>query len=136
MVAVVDKNPLGYIDVNPDPLRNGRGDLVYGTDAVMVGSIRNLFMCPVGDRGRIFQPRYGTSLYHLLQEPLDPVTAHRIHIALIQTIQSWEPRIEVLGGPTQVIPDYQLPGYHLILVFKVIGDDTVRSKTFELVTNG
>lgn len=130
------KNPFGYIDVNPDPIRNGRGDLLEGKDAVIIGSLRNLFMCPVGDRGRIFQPTYGTHIHSLLQEPLDDITAQRLHSALIEAVHSWEPRIQILSNLTQVVPDYSLPGYAAILAFRIVGDDTVRTATFNIVTNG
>lgn len=129
------KNPFGYVDVNPDPLRNGRGDLVEGADAILIGSLRNLFMCPVGDRGRIFQPTYGTHLHSLLHEPVDEITAQKLHATLLDSVRSWEPRIEVLGGATQVIPNYNLPGYSAILVYRIIGDATNRTATFNVVTN-
>lgn len=126
----------GYIDVNPDPTGNGYGDLLYGEAAVVVGSIRNMFACPIGDRGRIFQPTYGTWLYQLLQEPLDAITAHKIEIALIQSIQNWEPRIEILAGLTSVNEDYQLPGYLIVVGFRMVGMDNTTQASFAVPQGG
>jgi len=121
----------GYIDVNPDP-SNSKGDLLYEKDAVVFGSLRNLFSCPEGDRGRIFRPNYWTSLFNLLQEPMDTLTAARIRMAVVQEAQAWEPRIEVLAGLTQVLPVPTLPGYKVILGFRIVGEGQAQQATFIL----
>lgn len=122
----------GYVDVNPDPVGNAKGDLLFEKDAVIYGSLRNLFACPVGDRGRIFRPTYGTTLYNFLGEPLDGLTANKLHMVIVQAAQSEEPRIEVLTGLTRVIPVPELPGYRILFGFKIVGENSIHQASFLL----
>lgn len=82
----LDVNTL--ISVSPLP------DLVPDVQAIN-NSIYNLFRCPIGARGPIFQPEYGSGLMALLHEPLDTITANKIKMFLFQAIQRWEPRINL-----------------------------------------
>jgi phage baseplate assembly protein W len=125
-----------YVDLNPDPLNTSYGDLVYGEDAVVVGSLRNLFQCPRGDRGRIFRPDYYTMLYDLLHEPLDNNTAAMIRVGLIEAVARWEPRIEVLNAYTSVEIDYRLPGYLVTIGFRFRESIDVRTAQFGVQYGG
>jgi phage baseplate assembly protein W len=125
-----------YIDVNPDPTGNTYGDLLYGENAVLIGSLYNLFKCPRGDRGRIFRPDYGASLYGLLQEPIDDSTSAFIRMGLLDAVARWEPRIELLNSYTSVTPDYSLPGYIITIGFRFVDEDKVRTSTFGVQQGG
>lgn len=107
----IDINTLLSLNQNPDRLPDGL--------SVSDCSLVNLLNCPIGGRGRIFEPTYGVIHYQLLQEPLDVHTANSIHIGLIQAIQKWEPRITVDRANTWVQPVTTLPGYHIRITFAV-----------------
>lgn len=106
-----------WVDVNTNVGRNGLPDRLPDSLAIRYSSLFNILSCPIGGRGRTFQPRYGSILYELLQEPLDAQTAVEIRIGLLQAIQKWEPRITMDFSRSSVVPDYNLPGYKIKIVF-------------------
>lgn len=106
-----------YIDVNPSP-NPGQADLLTDTAAVFA-SIRNLFRCPRGARGKIYQEDYFCALYELLQEPFDDITASKLSIALYQAFKKWEPRIEWSPSDLKVFADATLPGYQITVTITV-----------------
>ncbi len=110
-----------YVDVNP-VVQLGTPDLVYDSDAIL-SAIRNLLMCPIGARGRIFNPNFGSLLYKLLQEPFDEVTANNIDQATRQAIRTWEPRVEIVN--CQTIPDESMPGYQIHLTLEILATKKV-----------
>lgn len=95
-------------------------------------SIYNLFRCPIGARGPIFQPDYGCSLYRLLHEPLDYITANKIRITAIQALQRWEPRINVDVARSQVHPDFVNALFQVSIVYTLVVDGTLGIATFLL----
>lgn len=125
-----------YVDVNPDPIENTYGDLLYGENAIIVGSLRNLLICPFGDRGRIFRPDYYTLLHDLLQEPIDNITASSIRLALIEAVGKWEPRIELLNAYTSVDVNLALPGYTITIGFRFRDAADVRTARFGVQYGG
>lgn len=120
-----------WLDVNTNMGLNGKADLLPNVYA-LVNSLFNLFQCPIGARGPIFEPEYGSALYSMLQEPLDIISARKIQIGLIQAVQRWEPRIEIDMTRTQVIPDYNKDAYLVLLVFKILATQEVAQETFQL----
>jgi phage baseplate assembly protein W len=120
-----------WLDVNSKLTLNGRPDLLPNIRALM-NSLFNLFQCPVGARGPIFEPEYGSILYSLLQEPLDLISANKIKAGVIQAIQRWEPRIEVDIMRTFVVPDYRYNAFRVRLVFKLIATQEVAQENFLL----
>lgn len=117
-----------FVDVNPSS-RSLKGLLLYDKDAV-VASLRNLFRCPIGNRGRIFQPEYGSGLYELLQEPVDPTTAATVRANLIDAIRKWEPRIDTQNINVQ--PNYRLPGYEVSVLYRVRGFSELQRAAFDV----
>ena len=117
-----------YVDVNPN-FKLGTSDLVYNGDAILA-AIRNLFRCPIGARGRIFNPEFGSMLYHLLQEPYDDLTAERIEASTYMAIQTWEPRVNVRS--VNVVRDDNLPGYRITVFLEIIATGKALNSTFEV----
>lgn len=107
-----------YVDVNPRLGSNRYGELVYDEVAV-TQSIINLLSCPIGDRGRLFNVEYGSAHYSMLHEPMVPVTAMTLRAQIIQSLEKWEPRIQILYDQTTVDVDYTIPGYKLTVAYKV-----------------
>lgn len=105
-----------WLDVNSDYSINGKPLLVADIESINNG-IRNLFRCPIGSRGRSFQPRFGTYLYHLLQEPFDDQTAMKIRASTLQSLQLWESRIKVDYGLFSVTPNIQTSMYEVTIPY-------------------
>ena len=99
-----------WLDVNTDDGLNANSLLVPDIQAIN-NSLTNLFRCPIGSRGKTFQPTYGTYLYQFLQEPMDDQTTNKVRASLIQSIEYWEPRIQLDYGNTTVQAVPSLPGY-------------------------
>ena len=93
-----------WLDVNTRLGTGNSPDLLPEVMAIN-NSLYNLFRCPIGARGPIFQPEYGAYLLTLLHEPLDLITSNKIRMYLIQASQRWEPRIKINMGLTTVFPD-------------------------------
>lgn len=117
--AWVDLSSTFTVDNLPDRLPN---------DLAISNSLYNLFKCPIGARGRTFQPTYGCDLYYLLQEPIDVITATKIRIVLIQAVIKWEPRLKFIYEQCSVTPDYTIPGYTI----RLAGVDTVSGLTMNV----
>ncbi len=124
-------NHATWIDINPEYPEAGsfmpeRMSDIY---SVSICSIPVLLACPVGDRGGIFEPEYGSDLSYFLQEPIDVTTAYKIRMSIVATINKWEPRVEVLLDELVVEPDIMLPGYRvsITMIYKDTGEtDTQR----------
>lgn len=111
-----------WLDVNSRLGVDVRPDLLPGVQAVN-NSLYNLLRCPIGARGPIFQPEYGTILYRLLHEPLDALTANKIRISFIQAIQKWEPRINIDLQRSTVVPDYARVAFRVIVYYTLVVDN-------------
>lgn len=108
------------IDVNTRYQLNGLPDRIPDKVAIIYSSLFNLFNCEVGERGRTFEPTYGTWLRHFLQEPIATTTATAIKLMLMRCIIQWEPGIRVVT--LAVIPNFNLPGYMIRITFQIVGD--------------
>ena len=105
-------NGITWRDVNTQFTQNAYPDILPD-DLAISNSLFNLFNCPIGARGRIFSPTYGSLWSQYLQEPIDAVTANSMWISMIQSIAKWEPRIKLNYGQTSIIPDLSIPGYQV-----------------------
>ena len=101
-----------WVDVNTNARMDGQSDLLIDVSAIN-NAIKNLFACMIGTRGPAFRPDYGTFLPRLLQEPMDDATAQKIRISSIQSLQKWEPRIQLVTQECFVLP---IPDYASYLV--------------------
>lgn len=110
-----------WLDVNSRLGESIRPDLLPNVQAIN-NSLYNLLRCPIGARGPIFQPEYGTILYRLLHEPLDFITANKIRIAFIQAIQKWEPRIDLDLQRSTVLPDYANAAFRVVVYYTIVAE--------------
>lgn len=104
-----------WVDTNTRFTQDNLPDRVPDSISIIYSSIFNLFNCPVGGRGKIFQPEYGSEWYYFLQEPIDDQTASLMRIAMIQAIARWEPRLIISQGRSTITADNTLPGYHVVI---------------------
>jgi phage baseplate assembly protein W len=116
-----------WIDSNSQYTQNMLPDRIPDELAIS-NALGNLFNCAVGERGKIFQPTYGSDWKLLLQEPIDTSTSNRMFIALVQSIALWEPRIALDYANTFVTPDLSIPGYNV----QVSGIDTITKSPFTI----
>lgn len=124
-----------WIDVNTLVTMNTLPDRLADAESIYGGSLVNLFNCPIGGRGRIFEPTYGTLMYQFLQEPIDNVTAQSIRTNFIKAIDRWEPRIRLIMTDTWCKPVPTLPGYHIRISWVIDSSGEEGSQEFVL-TNG
>lgn len=120
-----------WLDVNSNLGMSIKPDLLPNVRA-LVNSLFNLFQCPIGARGPIFEPEYGSVLYWMLQEPLDMISATKIKIGVIQAIQRWEPRISVDVGRSRVTPNHINNAFEVLLVFRVLANQELAQERFLL----
>lgn len=120
-----------WLDINTLIDLNGKPDLVSNIQAIN-NSLYNLFTCPIGARGPIGQPEYGTGLMNLIHEPMDYITANKIRVVFIQAIQRWEPRIEIDMLRTRVDPDINTASFHVQIWYDIVGLDQQGNFSFAL----
>ena len=119
-------NGATWIDVNSTFTQNLMPERFADEQSALYCSFFNLMNCPVGARGRIFQPEYGSQLMWFLQQPFGTATAEQMKMSIMQTFARWEPRFQLNYAKTQITPISTLPGYRVRLVgrFKMTGIET------------
>src|SRR3972149_9771081 len=80
-------------------------------------SLKTLIFTQFGERP--FQPDFGSPVWGLLFEPIDPITTEVLKRAIEQVIQNHEPR--VILNALDVIPQDDENAYEITLNFTVIG---------------
>lgn len=123
-MADIFDNPeqIVWSDVNSRIGLVGKPDLLTNVGAIN-NSLYNLFRTPIGARGPIGQPEYGTNLPFILHEPLDYITANKIKIVIIQAIQRWEPRIYVDMKSTSVDIDRNNNAFKAVVRYTIVANN-------------
>jgi phage baseplate assembly protein W len=122
---------LKYKDLNPRFGFLGQPPILQGDEAVK-SAIRTLIASPIGSRSRTFNQRWGSALMELLQEPISQITAGAIRAAAFSSIKTWEPRVTLIENSCSFIPNYDLPGYDVKLVYTINDPSTVYAYTLSL----
>jgi phage baseplate assembly protein W len=123
-----------WLDVNTQMDINGRPDLLPNVYAIG-NSLFNLIRCPIGARGAIFEPEYGTLLYQYIHDPCDFTTATKIRITLIQAIQRWETRIILDMNRTRVVPQFSQNRFTVTISYDIISPQQQGVSSFILNRN-
>lgn len=106
-----------------------RKDLVRLTDdRAVVSSVKNLLLTSRYERP--FQPYIGSDIRKMLFEPLDNVTAIKLDRAIRETIENFEPRVNIRS--LQVVPSYDENGFGVYMEFNIINKTDVLSVKFLL----
>lgn len=109
--------------------RQERGDvLVKGEAEVIKESLRNIFSTTTGSR--FFNRGFGSRLNFLLFEPMSDTTAKFILIEIQQTLERFEPRVQLNFRTSDVVPDFDNNLYRLKLQYVLVQTNTTSS--FEL----
>ena len=106
-----------YRDVNPNYGQSKYGELV--TDVLAINaSIENILGTEL--ETRVMLPEFGSSLRHLLFEPMNRETAFQIYTETIIAVQRWEPRVNIIQSESTVL-DYPDENYYEVnLVYEII----------------
>ena len=95
-------------------------DLVTVKDkAAVAQSIKGLLLTRRGERP--FQPDLGSGLQNLLFEPLDYGSGALIKKEIVETLNRYEPRIQISN--LECYPDYGNNGYEVLLEYLILGRD-------------
>ena len=103
-----------YSDINSiDPLKN---PLSINVKAVF-NSIYNILNTRPGER--LFLPTFGCDIEDVLFEPMDEGTSLVIYQRIIEAIETWEPRVIMDYGRTDVVAYPDKNTYHITIAFSI-----------------
>jgi len=94
----------------------------------VINAIKNLVLTSHYEKP--FNPDYGSNVRKLLFENLDIITASAIEREIRQTIESFEPRVRIIG--VAVIPDIENNGFSVRMEFSIINQTNPVSISFLL----
>lgn len=94
---------------------------VLKNEQAIARSVQNLVMTIRGEK--FFEPNIGTSINGLLFENIDLFTAKRIETEVIEVINNYEPRVELLE--TIVTPDYDEGAMVINIKYRIVGIDAL-----------
>ena len=95
-------------------------DLVVSKDASAIKqAIVNLLLTNTGER--LMNPEYGSDIRSYLFEPLDYGTSASIKKNILYTIDTFEPRIQIMSLVCN--PNYDSNGFDVEMTYKIIGLD-------------
>jgi len=80
-------------------------------------SVRNIVMTVPGEK--FFNPSFGSRITESLFENIDDVTATIIIDEIRESIDNFEPRVELLD--VQAFPDYDNNGFDVTIIYEIIG---------------
>ena len=104
-------------------------DLNKHLDATaVINAIKNLVLTSHYEKP--FNPDYGSNVRKLLFENLDIITASAIEREIKQTIESFEPRVRIIG--LTVIPDIENNGFSVRMEFSIVNQTNPVSISFLL----
>ena len=118
-----------WVDLDLELTKKNNGDIrefIY-TDAIY-SSLANIFETLRGSRRML--PEFANNLHGMLFEPIDEDTAEIIGEVLLDSIDRWEPRIQVTN--ININPKYDQNTYEIILTFYIINTDEINTFNYIL----
>ena len=97
-------------------------------DNAIKQSIKNLVLTIPGEKH--FQPLVGSRVFQLLFEPLDAFTADAVKDEIINTINQYEPRVELTS--VDVTPIYEGNKLNVTIEYRIVGLPIVETISFVL----
>ena len=105
------------------------GDITRDTEIEAIkNSIANILTTNPGSRRML--PEFAVNINRLLFEPLDEITARMIGETLLDSIQTWDDRVNVES--LAIIPDYENNQYSCRLDFRVVTSRNIQTIDFIL----
>jgi len=120
----------GFRDISVGLLKNPFTDDVSSVtnDNAIKQAIKNLVLTIPGEKP--FQPNKGSRVNSLLFEPLDPFTADAVKDEIINTINQYEPRVQL--SKVIVTPIYEGNKLNIFVEYRIVGLPIVETITFVL----
>ena len=94
----------------------------------VINAVKNLVLTSHYEKP--FNPDYGSNVRKLLFETLDIITASAIEREIQQTIESFEPRVRIIG--VAVLPDIDNNGFTVRMQFYIVNQTNPVSISFLL----
>ena len=82
-------------------------------------SVRNIVMTIPGEKP--FDPYFGSNVRNILFENLDNISASLIVDEIRNSIQNYEPRVELVS--VEAVPDFDNSTYDVVIIYEIIGAD-------------
>lgn len=101
---------------------------VVKNDNAIKQSIKNLVLTNPGEKH--FQPNVGSRVFNLLFEPLDAFTADAVKDEVINTINQYEPRVELTD--VVVVPIEEGNKLSITIEYRIVGLPVVETIDFVL----
>ncbi|AGN33575.1 hypothetical protein SWYG_00063 [Synechococcus phage S-IOM18] len=119
-----------FLDLNVALTRNPFTDDVstVKNDNAIKQAVKNLVLTTPGEKP--FQPLIGSRVNNLLFEPLDAFTADAIRDEIINTINQYEPRVELTE--VSVEPIYEGNKFSIEVEYRIVGLPVVETISFVL----
>jgi phage baseplate assembly protein W len=98
-------------------------------ETAIARSVRNLVLTQPGEK--FFNENLGSRISQSLFENLDDISANIIRSEIENTINTYEPRVELID--VKVIPDYDNYSFDVVISYNIIGIDALPQQlTFAL----
>tara|TARA_B100001250_G_scaffold318317_1_gene280969 strand:+ start:36 stop:455 length:420 start_codon:yes stop_codon:yes gene_type:complete len=101
---------------------------VVKNDNAVKQAIKNLILTVPGEKP--FNPLIGSKVQNLLFEPLDPFVADQIRDEVINTINQYEPRVELIQ--VSVMPVWDDNSITITVEYRIVGQPIVENISFVL----
>lgn len=113
----------------PIELANGRAIIRSGFELIR-SSINSILGWPLGNR--FFLSEFGSRLDELLEEPNDDVLFNLINTFVIDAVNEWEKRVELLSVGLERMNDHTL---HITLYYKILNSQQTDTYIFPFYKN-
>jgi phage baseplate assembly protein W len=113
------KRSRAFKDINMSILKNPfTKDIASVTNEESIKqSIKNIVLTAPGEK--LFNPKFGSNVYNMLFEPLDPFMIDSLQVEILNTIKNYEKRVEVTN--LRCIPDYDYNSVTVSLEYRIVG---------------
>ena len=117
----VQRRSIGFKDLSASFENNPQNNDLIGlrNENAIARSVRNLVQTIQGERP--FQPVLGSNVQNLLFDNMDKLTASAIKQEIINTIENYEPRVEM--GEVTVEPNYDNNEFQVSVQYYIVGID-------------
>jgi phage baseplate assembly protein W len=119
----LERISVGFRDISLSLKKNPltRDLSILKNEQAIARSIQNLVLTIRGEK--FFEPSIGTSVNKLLFENIDIFTAREIETQIIEVINQFEPRVELLEAV--VTPDYDEGAMDVKITYLIVGIDAL-----------
>ena len=117
----IERISRGFKDISMSFQANPLNDDLIGlkNENAIARSIKNIVFTLPGEK--FFDEDFGSTVSQTLFENVDRITASNISDEIIQSIITYEPRVELLS--VDVVPDFDANILDVTIVYKVVGAD-------------